>query len=203
MQPALQAKLLHALESGKIRALGASREREVDVRIVAATHRDLRAMVTEGNFRSDLLYRLEGVVIEVPPLRQRRQDIMLLAEHFFAASRGKHPRVTAERFSAAAARVLLDYGWPGNVRELEHVVSRAVLLCRTREVEPADLPTSLTSRPSSGVHNFGDEVIPVRDLQRRYAAWALERLGGRKMLTCEKLGIDAKTLAKWLSVESE
>jgi two-component system response regulator HydG len=203
MKPALQAKLLHALESGKIRPVGASRERNIDVRIVAATHRDLRELVSRGEFRTDLLYRLEGVVIEVPPLRQRREDIPLLAEHFLCETRARHPKAIAERFSSAAVRTLLDYAWPGNVRELEHAVGRAVLLGRASEIEPSDLPAAVLSPRGPDANGFGDCVIPVRELQRRYAAWALERLGGRKMLTCEKLGIDAKTLSKWLAAEEE
>jgi two-component system response regulator HydG len=203
MRPALQAKLLHALESGKIRPVGASREREIDVRIVAATHRDLRELVATGVFRADLLYRLEGVVIEIPPLRQRREDIPLLAEHFLGDARARHPKATVERFSSAATRALLDYGWPGNVRELEHAVGRAVLLGKTREIEPADLPSSVLAPRGGPAAEFGDTIVPVRELQRRYAAWALERLGGRKMLTCERLGIDAKTLSKWLAADEE
>jgi two-component system, NtrC family, response regulator HydG len=203
MHPLLQAKLLHAIESRTIRALGASREREVDVRIVTATHRDLRKLVAAGSFRGDLLYRLEGVTIEVPPLRQRREDIPLLAEHFLREARARHPKGAVERFSAAASRALLEYGWPGNVRELEHAVGRAFLLCRGREIEPADLPGAVLAEPNASVREFGDTVIPIRELQRRYAAWALERLGGRKMITCERLGIDAKTLAKWLSASEE
>jgi two-component system, NtrC family, response regulator HydG len=202
MKPALQAKLLHALESGTVRALGASRDREIDVRIVAATHRDLRALVAEGAFREDLLYRLEGVVLEIPPLRQRRDDIPLLAAHFLASARARHPRAVVERFSAEAATALLEYAWPGNVRELEHAVGRAVLLGRRIEAETGDLPQAVLSRPRTGPIDFGGEIVPVRELQRRYAAWALDRLGGRKMLACEKLGIDGKTLAKWLANEA-
>jgi two-component system response regulator HydG len=99
---------------------------------------------------------------------------------------------------------LIDYRWPGNVRELEHAVGRAVLLARGREIEPSDLPSSITN-PSTrdAPAAFGGDVIPIRELQRRYAAWALEQLGGRKMATCEKLGIDAKTLAKWLAAGDE
>lgn len=203
MSAPLQAKLLHALESGRIRAVGSSKERAVDVRIVAATHRDLRELVAAGRFRADLLYRLEGVVVEVPPLRQRREDIALLAERFLNEARKGQPGASAERFSGAALRALLEYRWPGNVRELEHAVGRALLMAKGTEIELDDLPIAITAAPAQSSLNFGDAVIPVRELQRRYAAWALERLGGRKMLTCEKLGIDSKTLAKWLSVESE
>lgn len=203
MQPPLQAKLLHAIESGKVRPIGASRERDVDVRIVAASHRDLRKLVAASAFREDLLYRLEGVVLEMPPLRQRRDDIPLLAEQFLNEARARHPKATVERFSSAATRALLAYRWPGNVRELEHAVGRAVLLGRGTEIEPSDLPSAVVAPSAPGVRDFGDTIIPVRELQKHYAAWALERLGGRKMMTCERLGIDAKTLAKWLSAEDE
>jgi two-component system response regulator HydG len=203
MNLALQAKLLHVIESGSVRPLGAAREREVDVRVVAATNRDLRTLVVEGRFREDLLYRLQGLVVDVPPLRQRREDIPVLAEQFLRQARLRSPRAVAERLSAGAARALIDYGWPGNVRELEHAMGRAVLLARTAEVQPEDLPGSVTSERTAVEANFGDVVMPVRELQRRYAAWALERLGGRKMLTCEKLGIDSKTLSKWLTSEQD
>ncbi|HEY6877838.1 MAG TPA: sigma-54 dependent transcriptional regulator [Polyangiales bacterium] len=203
MQPALQAKLLHVLESGSVRPIGSPRERPVDVRIVSATHRDLRKLVQAGTFREDLLYRLEGVSIEVPPLRQRREDIPLLAQRMFDEARARHPQSKVERFSPAATRALLEYRWTGNVRELEHAIGRAVLLARGQAIEPEDLPSALTAEAPASAIDFGDEVIPVRELQRRYAAWALERMGGRKMLTCEKLDIDSKTLAKWLSADDD
>ncbi len=203
MQPALQAKLLHVIESGTVRPIGSAKERPVDVRIVAATHRDLRKLVQAGTFREDLLYRLEGVAIEVPPLRQRREDIPLLAQRMLDEARQRHTQSKVERFSTAATRALIEYRWPGNVRELEHAIGRAVLLARGPCIEPEDLPHWLTSGPETKEADFGDEVIPVREMQRRYAAWALERLGGRKMITCDRLGIDSKTLAKWLSAEDE
>jgi len=202
MVPALQAKLLDVLERRCIRAVGASRERAVDVRIIAATHRDLRARIASGHFREDLLYRLEGVVVEIPPLRQRRDDIAPLVERFIAEARAASPRAVVERFSHEAMLRILDYGWPGNVRELENAVSRAVLLGRTPEAQLSDLPSAVSAKPSSrAAFDFGEEIVPVRELQRRYAASVLERLGGRKALACEKLGIDAKTLNKWLAID--
>ena len=202
MVPALQAKLLDVLERRCIRAVGSSRERAVDVRIIAATHRDLRARIASGLFREDLLYRLEGVVVEIPPLRQRREDMAPLIEHFIRAARAASPRAIVERFSHEAMLHLLDYRWPGNVRELENAVARAVLLGRTPEALPSDLPAAIsTKRSPRAAFDFGDEIIAVRDLQRRYAASVLERLGGRKTLACEKLGIDAKTLNKWLAID--
>ncbi len=202
MVPALQAKLLDALERRVVRAVGSAREREIDVRIVAATHRDLRALVKDGRFREDLLYRLEGIAIEIPPLRQRRDDVPLLIASFIEAARAATPKATVERFSREAIERALEYEWPGNVRELEHAVARAVLLGRGAEAAVADLPPAVSKRrPPSAAIDFGGEIVPVRELQRRYAAWALERVGGRKMLACEKLGIDAKTLNKWLATD--
>jgi two-component system response regulator HydG len=198
MSPALQAKLLDVLERRVVRAVGSTRERSVDVRIVAATHRDLAERVAAGAFRDDLRYRLDVVAIELPPLRHRRDDIPLLSEHFLREARARHPRSPAERFSAAVAARLLDYRWPGNVRELGHTIERMVLLARSAELTNADLPpTILNARPASTP--FEGEVLPIRLLQRRYAAWALEQLGGHRTRTAERLGVDAKTLAKWLS----
>jgi two-component system response regulator HydG len=202
MVPALQAKLLDALERRVVRAVGASRERAVDVRVVAATHRDLRALVAEGKFREDLLYRLEGIAIEIPPLRHRRDDIPLLVDAFIASARARTPKAVVERLSREAMDRVLAFDWPGNVRELEHAIARAVLLGRSPEAGVRDLPPVVAQeQPPRSTPQFGDELVPVRDMQRRYAAWVLERVGGRKMLACEKLGIDAKTLNKWLAAD--
>ena len=202
MVPALQAKLLDVIERRAVRAVGASRERAVDVRIVSATHRDLRARVAAGLFREDLLYRLEGVAIEIPPLRQRRDDIPALVERFLAEARAASAKAVVERFSREATELLLAYPWPGNVRELEHAVSRAVLLGTSVEAAPSDLPASLVARSRARSEiDFGEAILPVREVQRRYAAWVLDRVAGRKSLACEKLGIDAKTLNKWLQTD--
>jgi len=194
----LQAKLLHVLESGAVRAVGSNKERRVDTRIVAATHRDLRERVEAGSFREDLLYRLDVVTIALPPLRRRRDDLPQLIEHFLARAREKHPRSPVERLAPDALERLLEHGWPGNVRELEHVIERAVLLGQAPEVTAADLPASVRAPSAPGLR-FSGEVIPFRDLQRRYAAWAYEQLDGRKVLTAEKLGVDFKTLSRWLA----
>ncbi len=202
MSPALQAKLLDVLERRMVRAVGASRERAVDVRIVAATHRDLRARVASKLFREDLLYRLEGIGIDIPPLRHRRDDIPVLAARFLEQARAGNPRVAVERFSREAMDRMLAHAWPGNVRELEHAVARVALLGRDPEAKVSDLPpTLLREAPARDAIDFGETPIPVRELTRRYAAWVLERVGGRKAAACEKLGIDAKTLNKWLAVE--
>ncbi len=204
MSPAMQAKLLHVLESGTVRAVGANKERRVDVRLVAATHRDLRERIRVGAFREDLLYRLDVVTIEIPPLRQRREDIVLLVERMLAQSRTTHPRSPVVSLSSDALSALTNHSWPGNVRELAHAIERVVLLGRAAEAGVGDLPVTVTAAmPSHLPERFGGHVLPIREVQRRYAAWALERLGGHKRRTADALGVDAKTLAKWLSDEPD
>jgi two-component system response regulator HydG len=198
MSPAVQAKLLDVLERRVVRAVGAPRERPVDLRVVAATHRDLGERVAAGAFREDLRYRLDVVSVELPPLRHRREDIPLLLEHFLREARKRHPSSPAERFAPETLARLLDHRWPGNVRELGYAVERLVLLARGAELGGEDLPPAIAAAKSEG-SVFGGPVMPVRELQRRYAAWALEQLGGHRKRTAERLGIDLKTLAKWLS----
>ncbi len=202
MTAALQAKLLNVLEGGAVRAVGASKDRTVDVRIVAATHRDLRERVRLGSFREDLFYRLDVVAIHMPALRHRREDVPLLVDHFLREARRRNPRSAVERFGAAAMSKMLDHAWPGNVRELSHVVERLVVLGKGAEVSAAELPASLTSvGTASALRAFEGPIMPVRELQRRYAAWALEQMGGQRTRTAERLGVDLKTLSKWLNVD--
>jgi DNA-binding NtrC family response regulator len=203
MSPPLQAKLLHVLESGTVRAVGSNKERAVDTRILTATHRNLRERVKEGTFREDLLYRLDVITIAIPPLRLRRDDLPALVEHFVAQAKRKHPASLVRGVAPDTLARLLDHTWPGNVRELEHVIERAVLLGRDAVVGVQDLPRSLTEAVRSPGISFAGEVLPMREVQRRYATWVYERLGGRKMQTAEKLGIDFKTLSKWLAGEDD
>ena len=198
MSAAVQAKLLDVLERRVVRAVGAPRERAVDLRVVAATHRDLAERVAAGTFREDLRYRLDVVSIELPPLRHRREDIPPLLEHFLHEARKRHPSSPAERIAPATLARLLDHRWPGNVRELAYAVERMVLLARGPELGDLDLPPAIAAAKSEG-SVFHGPVAPVRELQRRYAAWALDQLGGNKRRTAERLGIDLKTLTKWLS----
>ena len=199
MPASLQAKLLHVLESSTVRPVGSSRERHVDVRILAATHRDLRQRARAGTFREDLLYRLDVVPIQLPPLRERTEDIPPLAESFLAAARSRHGASVVERISPQAMALLLDYRWPGNVRELAHVIERVVLLGSRPEVTASDLPAVIREETTATAGGpLGDEIVPIRELQRRYAGWALERCGGHRGRTAERLGIDPKTLSKWL-----
>ena len=202
MPPAMQAKLLHVIEAGAVRAVGSDRERKVDVRILAATHRDLRQHAQAGSFREDLLYRLDVVTIEIPALRHRREDIAPLVERLLGEAKGRHPRSPVERFAPDALARLEDHAWPGNVRELAHVIERLVLLGREAEVRASDLPARVTNgRPAPLPVPLDDGVMPVREVQRRYATWALDKLGGHRTRTAEALGIDVKTLGKWLAGE--
>jgi two-component system response regulator HydG len=198
MSPALQAKLLHVLESGRIRPVGGSGERAVDVRVLAATHRDLRQRIREGTFREDLLFRLDVVSIELPRLRARRADIPAFVEHFLAEARARHPSSKVTAFSREALARLLDYSWPGNVRELAHVIERCVLLADGPEVALADLPP-LVRDPVAAAPGFAGDVVAMRELQRRYARWAYEQLGGHKARVAEQLDIDIKTLNRLLA----
>jgi two-component system response regulator HydG len=204
MSPALQAKLLDVIERGVVRPVGSDREVPISVRLVAATHRDLRARVASGHFREDLLYRLEVVTIELPALRHRREDLPLLVEHAIAQAKSRHPRSPMERLSPAAMDRLLSHDWPGNVRELEHVIERLVLLARDAVADVGSLPpTVVKGAPETSRQSFPTEVVPLREMSRRYAAWALEQLGGRKGLTAEKLEIDTKTLSRLLGPSEE
>lgn len=201
MAPALQSKLLDVIERGVMRPVGGTKERPVNARIVTATHRNLRELVAQGRFREDLLYRLDVITIDVPPLRQRREDIALLATHFLKASRARHPTSPVTGIGDDALEKLKDYSWPGNVREVAHTIERLVLLGTHTVVTAADL--SLALREEAPLRqSFGGQIVPIRELQSLYAAWVLEQMGGHRTKAAEKLGVDMKTLAKWLSEES-
>jgi two-component system response regulator HydG len=195
----LQSKLLRALETKAVRPVGADRDKPVDVRIVAATNRDLREAIAAGTFREDLLYRLDVVSISVPALHHRREDIPALLGHFMAAARARHPQSPVRTFDQDALNALVTYAWPGNVRELAHTVERVVLLAPGPTIHRGDLPEAIGQGAGLIDLEFQGNVIPIRDVQRRYAAWALAQLGGHRGRTAHHLGVDGKTLAKWLS----
>ena len=200
--PNLQARLLRALQEGTIRRVGTNEPVAVDVRVVAATNRDLEAAVKEGTFRADLYYRLNVVSLHIPPLRERREDIPLLAEHFAH----KHGRSEGAAISPAARDLLLAYGWPGNVRELENVVARALALNPSGVILPEDLPEAIrggqpASAPVPGLP--GSERPTLAELERRYAAQVLRETDGNKTRAAEVLGIDRKTLYRLLGERDE
>ena len=198
MPLALQAKLLHVIEAQSVRPVGGTREVKVDARIVAATNRNLAVAVKAGSFREDLLYRLDVVSIVLPALRDHREDLPALAAHLLADLRGRYPNTRVERVGAEAMAAMARHAWPGNVRELAHVLERVVLLGQTPEVGLADLPPAVRDPATSDPLEFGGEILPIRELQRRYAAWAVTQVGGHRARAAEKLGIDVKTLRSWL-----
>ncbi len=198
MPIALQAKLLHVIEAQSVRPVGGTREVAVDARIVAATNRNLAAAVKEGRFREDLLYRLDVVAIALPALRDRREDLPQLAAHLIAELRGRYPASPVERLGPEALAVLGRHRWPGNVRELSHVLERIMLLGRSAEIGVEDLPPAVRDPAAADPLEFRGEILPIRELQRRYAAWALTQTGGHRARAAEKLGIDVKTLRGWL-----
>src|SRR5262249_36886699 len=152
----------------------------------------------EGKFREDLLYRLDVISIVVPALRDRRQDIPELLEHLLEEVRAKYPQSPVRGFAPDAAQALRRHGWPGNVRELAHTVERAVVLGRAAEVPLEDLREVFERAAAADAPSFQGEIVPIAELERRYAAWAVAQTGGHRGKAAEKLGIDPKTLRKWL-----
>ena len=195
--PAMQVKLLRALQEGDIRRVGASRSVHVDARVVAATNRDLENEVRSGTFREDLFYRLGVVILRVPPLRERRGDIPLLAERFLRATGGDGSR--ARGFSQAALEALVSYDWPGNVRELESAVEYAAIRARGAGVAPEDLPAKLQAGKSrrhttdSPLVDLYSDLVSLDELERRYLIYVLEKVGGNRTRAAEILGIDRRT----------
>ena len=187
------------LESGVVRPVGATKPRAIDVRVIAATHRDLPRAVADGRFREDLLYRLDVVAIVIPALRDRREDIPALVEHFLEGARARYPQSPVRRLSVEALAGLRRRAWPGNVRELANVVEKLVLFGRAEEIAIDELPPEARPNPSEDEPaEFRGGIVPMRDLERRYAVWAVAQTGGHRGKAAEQLGVDPKTLRKWL-----
>jgi len=197
--PKIQAQLLRALQEGEIRRVGESQAVKVDVRVVAATNKDLVALAREGKFREDLLYRLDVVHLHLPPLRERSEDIPALVEHFASnhARGGVRPVVTQE-----AMERLVRYDWPGNVRQLENVVARALALNVTGVLTPQDFPEPIGDAPKKLTGLAGD-LPSLAELSRRYAAHVLNHVGGNKSEAARLLEVDRKTLYKLLDASDE
>jgi len=199
----LQAKLLRALQEQRVRPVGGEHEVAFEARIIAATNRDIDSAVEEGRFREDLFFRLDVLRIEVPPLRARAGDVLLLAQQFLgerAARAGK--RVAG--ISRGAAEKLLQYAWPGNVRELQNCIERAVALTAHEEIAPEDLPDRIRSYGREHVVVASDdpaELVPLEIVERRYIARVMESVGGNKTLAAHILGLDRKTLYRKLKQE--
>jgi DNA-binding NtrC family response regulator len=189
-----QAKLLRVLQEGAIEPLGTSQPVAVDVRIVSATHRNLKERISQGLFREDLYYRLNVLAVEIPPLRERRSDVPLLLEHFlrrFAQGRGV-PAVSPRAFAA-----LCEHAYPGNVRELAHAIEHAVVLARGSTIDLEHLPADIAGTPSPPTGPQGELqplALALRDFEREYLVRALAQAGGKRTEAARLLGISRKTL---------
>jgi two-component system, NtrC family, response regulator AtoC len=197
----LQAKLLRTLQERTIRRVGGNDAIPVNVRIVAATNRDLQKLAAEGAFREDLYYRLNVVTITVPPLRERAADIPLLAQHFLEkfAREGGRP---VKRLAPEALAVLTAFRWPGNVRELEHAIERAVALSSAETILPDDFPAHLRHEPPR-VPLLPSAGMTLEEVKRWYVNEVLEEAGGNKVRAAELLGIDRRTLYRILERQAE
>src|SRR5262249_18263485 len=194
LSPALQAKLLRVLQEKEIRPLGATKNERVDVRVIAATNRDLEARMREGLFREDLYYRLNVIHILLPPLRERAEDVLPLAEHFLAQSAQRAGKRLGG-FSEQAVKALLQHGWPGNVRELENVIERAVALAEGERIGLNDLPQHVRERKATDVlAGAVARGLTLAELEREYITRVLSAEGGNKTRAAQRLGLDRKTL---------
>lgn len=202
----LQAKLLRVLQEGTMRAVGSDQEISVDVRIVAATHRDLEALVSDNLFRQDLFYRLETFTLKVPALRERGDDRELLAQHFLAQLTKDMQQPPA--LARETLNLLYSYPFPGNVRELQNAMQRAVAFCQGHEIKPEHLPERIQqamqlNQTSSVSAEFGPEASiaglrPLSDVQRDYVRYVLRETDGNKRKAAEILGVTRRTLYRWL-----
>ena len=196
---AMQVKLLRAMQGGEIRRVGETRTVRVNARVIAATNRELEEEVKKGAFREDLFYRLSVVTLSVPPLRDRREDIPLLADRFLRTASSNIARRL--HFSAEALERLTAYEWPGNVRELENAVERAALHARGNEVATSDLPSKIQSAEMGARTNqrsplaaLYSDLVSLDELERRYLIHVLEAVGGNRTRAAEVLQIDRRTL---------
>jgi two-component system response regulator HydG len=196
----LQPKLLRALQERAVRPVGGDAEVRFDARLIATTNRDLESMIDEEHFREDLYFRINVINVQLPPLRARGSDVLLLAQHFLtqhAARAAKH--VTG--ISAAAAERLTNYAWPGNVRELQNCIERAVALARYDEIAVDDLPEKVRAYRRSHVLVASDdpsELVSLEEVERRYILRVMEAVGGNKTLAARVLGMGRKTLYRKL-----
>jgi len=192
----MQAKILRALQERKIRRVGGTHEISVDVRVVAATNRDLRAMVSDGRFRDDLYYRINVLSIDVPPLRERREDIPVLIDYFLK----KHTKNTSRLvrgLTSETKRMMNDYGWPGNVRQLESAIERAILLCEGDMITPDDLPSEVQQESkgiSAGAFKLPPEGISFEEVEKNLILQAMEQTDYNITKAAKLLGMTFRTL---------
>jgi len=204
ISPKMQVQLLRVLQEGEIRRVGAAETIKVDARVVAATNRELRAEVSAGRFREDLLFRLQVVTVHVPPLRERKRDIPLLIRHFIVRHAERLGR-TAPRVAPEVFEMLENHTFPGNVRELSHIIERAMLLAREGVITAGDMPPEVVStthaESGSGSGTLADDWPTLAVLDRRYIDRVLSRTGGNKTRAADVLGIDRRTLNRMFARE--
>ncbi|MBI4817443.1 MAG: sigma-54-dependent Fis family transcriptional regulator [Deltaproteobacteria bacterium] len=197
--PGVQVRLLRALQERTVRPVGATRDLHVDVRILAATHRDLASMVASGAFRKDLYYRIRVVPLEVPPLRDRREDLLPLARELIGRT-CRENRCGPCSLSSEVLDLLHGYSWPGNIRELENAIERAVILAEGQpRIEVSDLPPEVRGAHPVATSTPG-EILSLAEVERRHIVATLERLGDNRKATAEALGIGENTL--WRRLKS-
>jgi DNA-binding NtrC family response regulator len=201
MPLSLQPKLLRVLEDHKVRPLGGSREISCDVRVLAASHKDLQKAVAAGSFRNDLFYRLNVIQLELSPLRERGHDVLLLAQHFLQQLGSRYNK-SVKGLAKPAAACLLAYSWPGNVRELRNVIERALALTLHDQITVEDLPENV-QHPDGGkpvpvsLVDAGN-ILPLEEMEQRYIHQVLDQLDGNRTLAARLLGVDRKTLYRKL-----
>jgi DNA-binding NtrC family response regulator len=187
MEPDSQVKLLRALETGTFFRVGGTRPRRVDVRLVAATNRDLAEAMRTGEFRQDLYFRINTIALKLPPLRERREDVALLAAHFV----GANATYGVKRLAPRALAALEAYDWPGNVRELLHAIERAAILSQGDEIQPEDLPPEVRGAPAAPAATPGGSL---EQMERQHIVATLRQVGGHRGKAAALLAIDPKTL---------
>jgi two-component system response regulator HydG len=200
MSPVTQVKLLRALQEREVIPVGATEAVPVEVRIMAATNRDLEDEIRRGTFRSDLYYRLNVIALHLPPLRERREDIPLLAAHFLSKQAEKVPDAVPRALAENTIEALLQYDWPGNVRELENALERAAVVSEGEEIRPGHLPERVTEAPTPRLVDDQPPPNPAMEvIERAYIEWVLRAEGGNKSRAAEVLGIDPSTLYRKLN----
>lgn len=198
ISPLMQVRLLRAIQEREVQRVGSNQTLSVDVRLIAATHRDLAEEVSAGRFRQDLYYRLNVVTIDMPPLRQRREDIPQLARYFLQRYAERN-RKAVQGFTPQAMDLLIHYAWPGNIRELENAVERAVVLLTGEYISERELPLAIAGTPVADVPHGDDVIQPLVEVEKEAILAALEKTGGNKTEAARQLGITRKTLLAKLS----
>ncbi len=201
MPLATQAKLLRVVQSQEVQRVGSLGARKVDVRVIAATNRDLRAMIAEHRFREDLFYRLSMVQIKLPRLAERREDLALLARHFIQIFARQY-RKTIRDLTPRAEIALSGYAWPGNVRELENIMAHACMMAESEMIDIRDLPEEVIASATESIRD-DDGLLSLAEVDRRHAVRVLQRMGGNKTQAAKILGINRSTLHRLLGQEED